>query len=550
MKPLDLAILAAVLFSLLGATSTADTPRPASLLSNGDMEAAGQSSNWPDAWPHPEGASWEMEGQNHFLRLRASQPARTLVVYRVVKLRPEDEAYSLRFRVRYSGLKRGKENWHDGRIILDFKDALGKKLKSGVAPPSFTGDSNGWLERQLTFLKPDVARTFEIMPALFWPEAGTLDLDDITLVSIPAEPLRVARAAAEAKEAARIASLPRPVPKVAVPAADTLPEELHVVGRNLQTRSGRVVWLQGLAIPSLEWSAGGEHVLESIRVAIDRWNANCIRLPIRDDFWTGHGPYQNDGGLGYRQLIDDAVNSCGGRGAYIVLDLHRFRAPGQEHLAFWKDLAGRYKNHPAVLFELFNEPHDISWKVWRDGGFVSDEKSSTVAAAENSQGLKGFSSVGMQSLLETIRREGAKNIVIAGGLDWGYDLSGILKGYALDDRGGHGVVYSSHVYPWKGDWPGKFLALAASYPLFLGEVGADIQKMDFLPANRQEDPYTWVPDMLGLIQSEKLNWTAWNFHPKSTPRVILDWTYTPTPFWGAFVKKALAHEPFVSKKMR
>src|SRR5205814_187932 len=99
--------------------------------------------------------------------------------------------------------------------------------------------------------------------------------------------------------------------------------------------------------------------------------------------------------------------------------------------------------------------------------------------AENKQQLKSFKSIGMQALVDTIRGEGAKNVLVAGGLDWGYDLSGILKGYALDDRTGNGIVYSSHVYPWKGDWQGKFLDAAVKYPLFLGEVGAEIQRMEF-----------------------------------------------------------------------
>ncbi|HSU67002.1 MAG TPA: hypothetical protein VLJ39_09035, partial [Tepidisphaeraceae bacterium] len=68
--------------------------------------------------------------------------------------------------------------------------------------------------------------------------------------------------------------------------------------------------------------------------------------------------------------------------------------------------------------------------------------------------------------------------------------------------------------------------------------------------DRQENPKTWVPDMLGVIQEHHLNWTAWCFHPKSTPRVILDWSYTPTPFWGEYVKKALAGEHFEPKRLR
>jgi hypothetical protein len=39
-----------------------------------------------------------------------------------------------------------------------------------------------------------------------------------------------------------------------------------------------------------------------------------------------------------------------------------------------------------------------------------------------------------------------------------------------------------------------------------------------------------VPDALGLVQKYRLNYTAFCMHPKSTPVLIKDWTYEPTPF--------------------
>jgi hypothetical protein len=74
--------------------------------------------------------------------------------------------------------------------------------------------------------------------------------------------------------------------------------------------------------------------------------------------------------------------------------------------------------------------------------------------------------------------------------------------------------------------------------------------MNFIPADAQEDPYTWVPDMLGLIQKYKLHWTGFSFHPKASPVMIEDWTFKPTAYWGAFAKRALAGEHFELKKMR
>lgn len=61
---------------------------------------------------------------------------------------------------------------------------------------------------------------------------------------------------------------------------------------------------------------------------------------------------------------------------------------------------------------------------------------------------------------------------------------------------------------------------------------------------------TWVPAMLGFIQSNKLHWTAFAFHPKAAPAMLTGWDYTPNATWGAFVKRALAGEKFELDKMR
>jgi hypothetical protein len=182
---------------------------------------------------------------------------------------------------------------------------------------------------------------------------------------------------------------------------------------------------------------------------------------------------------------------------------------------------------------------------------VTDKKQgATDALAENTEVVTGFHSPGMQKMIDAIRESGAKNIVIAGGLDWSYDLSGVLKGFELKDPAGNGIVYSTHVYPWKSKWQSKFLDVAAVHPIFIGEVGAPNERYAFIPKERHEDPLTWSPDMIALIQQYKLNWTAWAFHPKAGPPLLNDWNYTPTSYWGDFAKRALAGEQFALKRMR
>ncbi|WP_269522250.1 glycoside hydrolase family 5 protein [Coraliomargarita parva] len=344
-------------------------------------------------------------------------------------------------------------------------------------------------------------------------------------------------------------------PPAEMPQPENWPATPKVTGNRLTDPEGNEVWLQGVAIPGLEIIPEGHGAVHSTIVAIEDWNANVVRLAIKDDFWYGRGKSQTDGGLAYRAIVDAAVQAAANRGAYIVLDHHRYRAIKQEQIPFWQELATLYKNHPAVLFDIINEPHEISWEVWRNGGFVAENTDKINQAGflddKTMQANRGFESPGMQKMVEAVRATGARNVIIAGGLDWAYDLSGILKGYALEDPSGNGIMYSTHIYNWKRNWQKAFLDAAEHHPIFIGEVGADVKKMSFIPEDLQEDPYTWVPDMLGVIQQYRLNWTAWSFHTWATPVLLSDWAhYTPSPFWGDFAKRALAGEQFEFERLR
>lgn len=345
--------------------------------------------------------------------------------------------------------------------------------------------------------------------------------------------------------------------EVVEPAIRTKPlPELHIAGRQVLIADGREVWLQGVNVVSLEYTLTGQHMAEAIRVAITEWKANTIRLPVKDTYWLGRDPAQKDGGLAYRQLVTDTIEQIVSLGAYAVLDLHRFGAVKPTDIEFWQSAAAHFRNHPGVLFDIFNEPHSISWEVWRNGGWVSERKEKTadedafMSADESAKNRAGFQSPGMQKLVEAIRATGARNVIIAGGLDWAYDLSGIVDGYALSDPSGHGIMYSTHIYNWKRDWADAVMRTADKYAIFVGEVGADVKKMSFIKLELQEDPLTWVPDMLGLIQEHRFSWTAWSFNPGTTPVLISDWKFTPTPFWGAFAKAALSGHRFELARMR
>src|SRR5579862_2251117 len=324
-------------------------------------------------------------------------------------------------------------------------------------------------------------------------------------------------------------------------AARLLP--LKVVGTQVLNSKKQRVLLRGVNAASMEWSSDGEgHILDTVKTAIQDWHANIIRLPMAQDRWFGKAPEQKDDGAAYRALVKQIVDTCAEQGCYILLDLHwsdanewgkqigQHEMPDHNSVIFWKDLAKTYRNNPAVLFDLYNEPHDVSWDIWHDGGPITERNRRTGEA-------KTYEAVGMQALLDAVRSTGARNVVVAGGLDWAYDMSGFLAGKQLSDPKGDGVLYANHTYPFKGDtiaqWIHKMEIATTKIPVIVSEFGGGSRGR----STPSGDP--WVRQTLQALQDHGWNWTAWDLHPAASPCLISDWSYTPTPSFGVWVKQAL-----------
>src|SRR5581483_11560151 len=115
-----------------------------------------------------------------------------------------------------------------------------------------------------------------------------------------------------------------------------------------------------------------------------------------------------------------------------------------------------YRDDGRVLFELYNEPHNVSWEIWRSGGDTGD----------------GWQAVGMQALYDAVRATGAHNLVVIGGLDWGYDLSGVPSHRVA----GYNILYSTHPYNNAGEkrsrlWDVYWGSLTATDPVLVTEFG-------------------------------------------------------------------------------
>jgi len=237
------------------------------------------------------------------------------------------------------------------------------------------------------------------------------------------------------------------------------------------------------------------------------WGANVVRISTNQDFWLASSAYA--------ATIDQQIAWATQVGMGVILDLH-WNNGGQQNMAdrnsitFWSQVAARYKNNAWVMFELYNEPHDITWSQWLSGD-------ATFA--------------GMQNMYDAVRAAGASNVVLVGGLNWAFDLSGVSSGYKVT---GTNIAYATHPYDYAGkqlaDWPAAFGNLAATYPVVMTEFG------QYCATN------TYVSDLLTYAESIGVHWTAWAWYVSGCafPSIISDWSGTPSSGVGVIVKNFLA----------
>jgi hypothetical protein len=351
---------------------------------------------------------------------------------------------------------------------------------------------------------------------------------------------------------------------VSLATAQTASLSIQVSGNLLINQNGQTIHLIGFGASGSEYQCltsnktfTNPDTLTTAPANMKAWGAavNIARIPLNEDCWLGINRVKR-GGTAYQNDIKSFVNLLHQNGMYAELDLH-WNAPGKtlandqqvmadysHSIAFWQSVASAFRTDQAVTFNLYNEPHDISWSCWQSGG---------------SSCVYGFQIAGMEQLIQAIRGvegTGWHHPVVVAGLGWSNDLSGWLANRPADSA--NQEIAGIHTYDdgaggsdgcppdYGGAWNENNCAnnifgtiTAAGYPILISEMG-DIAAGGCTYSTFLQDAYTWM-DANGNGY-EPWAWGPWGC---GYPSLLTNWNGTPLSTYGTGTKTHIQSLPTV-----
>lgn len=265
----------------------------------------------------------------------------------------------------------------------------------------------------------------------------------------------------------------------------------------LKTKGNRIVGKAStpvsLAGNSLFWSQwGGEfYNTNTIQWLKDDWHSKIIRAAMAVDEKDGYITNPSE-----KQKVFDVVDACIAQGLYVIIDWHSHHAENYktQSIAFFKEMATKYGHYPNVIYEVYNEPLDItSW----------------------SQTIKPYA----VDVVAEIRKIDPDNLILVGTRTWSQEVVEAANDRINDPN----LAYVLHFYVGSH---GQYLrdkaqqALNLGLPIFVSEWGVWGSDAD-------------LDNWMQFLKDNQLSWCNWAVATKDEPSSVLSPSASPNGNWGA-----------------
>lgn len=279
----------------------------------------------------------------------------------------------------------------------------------------------------------------------------------------------------------------------------------------LSVKNGRIVdskgkdfQLKGVSTHGLSWFPEyvSKEAFQSLR---DQWGANTVRLAMYTAEYNGYCTGSSANRTKLKKLVDTGVQAATDLGMYVIIDWHILsdNNPGtyqKESLAFFQEMAKKYKDYDNVIYEICNEPNgSTTWKQ-----------------------IKSYA----QSVIAQIRKYDADGLIVVGTPTWSQDVDVAAK----SPISGYGnIAYSFHFYAatHKSSYRNKLeTAVKAGLPVLVTEFGISDASGNGSVSETEGDK--WIK----LLNQYQIGYVCWNLSNKNESSALLKSSTKKTSGWG------------------
>jgi endoglucanase len=253
--------------------------------------------------------------------------------------------------------------------------------------------------------------------------------------------------------------------------------QLRVEGTNIVDKNGTPISLRGMSFFWSQWMGRF-------------YNYNCVKW-LRDNFkctvLRAAMGVESGGYLQYPDIemnkIKTVIDACIDLGIYVIIDWHDDNAQNYlpQSIDFFKKIAALYKDHPNVIYEIYNEPQQVSW----------------------ANVVKPYA----KAVIDSIRPIDPNNIIVVGTPTWSQDVDTASRN-PLDYEN---IAYTLHFYAATHKQALRNKAITAinnGIALFVTEWGTcESTGTGFLDSAEVE---LWM----NFMETNKLSWCNWSIADK------------------------------------
>jgi len=248
---------------------------------------------------------------------------------------------------------------------------------------------------------------------------------------------------------------------------------LRTAGNRIVGRNGNPVVLRGMSLYWSQWK-GQFYNYDCVKWLRDDWKCSVVRASMAVE----SGGFLTNG-LAEKVKVKNVINACIDLGIYVIVDWHDHH--GQWHtaqsIAFFEDIARQYKDKPNIIYEIYNEPLQVSW----------------------ADSIKPYA----DTLVKRIRAIDPNNLIVVGNPTWSQDVDVAAANPVVSNN----IAYTLHFYAatHKSSLRVKAsVALSRGAALFATEFGtteaSGTGKIDSVETG------IW----LKFLEDNKISWCNWS----------------------------------------